>query len=101
LLWSLNGVTFESLTYLDGIHHTKEDYWEMFSISVDGDTCCGGGFDLELTTHFRDSQDSLFDWAETEFEAEFDLGASYVLSTYLSFTPAGVDDLIFGFAFTW
>jgi len=101
LLWSLNGVEFESLTYLDGIHHTKEDYWEMFRISVDGDTCCGGAFNFEVTTHFGDTHTSLFDWAETEFEAEFGLGESYVFSTYLSFTSAGVGDLIFGFVFSW
>ena len=95
-----NGVTFESLTYLDGIHHTKEDYWEMFSISVDGDTCCGGGFDFEVKTHFGTTT-SLFDWAETEFEAEFGLGESYVVNTYVSFIPAGIGGLTLGLSFTW
>ena len=101
LLCTLNGVEFESLTYLDGIHHTKENYWEMFRISVDGDTCCGGDFNFEVKTHFGATHTSLFDWAETEFEAEFGLGENYVFSTYLSFTTAGVGDLIFGFVFTW
>jgi hypothetical protein len=101
LLWSLNGVEFESLTYLDDIHYTKENYWEMFRISVDGDTCCGGSFDFEVKTHFGTTHTSLFDWAETEFEAEFGLGESYVFSTYMSFTSAGVNDLIFGFVFSW
>jgi hypothetical protein len=98
---SVNGITFESLTYLDDIHHTKEDYWEMFSFAVDGDTCCGGGFDFEVTTHFGKTHDALFDWAETEIEGEFGLGEGFLFNTYLSFTAGGIDDLILGFVFTW
>jgi hypothetical protein len=98
---SVNGITFESLSYLDDLHHTKNDYWEKLSIAVDGDTCCGGGFDVEITTHFGKAHDALFDWAETEIDAEFGVGASYVFSSYVSFTPAGVDELIFGIVFSW
>jgi len=98
---SLNGVKFESLTYLDDIHHTKANYWEMFRIEVDGDTCCGGGFDFEVTTHFGKTHATLFDWAETEFNGEFGFGENYVFSNYVSFTSAGIDELAFGVGVSW
>ena len=98
---SVDGVTFESLTYFDDIHHTKDNYWEMFSIAVDGDTCCGSRFYFKAATHFSKTSDSLFDWGETEFDLEFGLAESLLVNAYLSYTTAGVDDLILGFVVTW
>lgn len=96
-----NGITIEDLTYFDDIHHTKNDYWEMISISLDGDSCCGGGFDLEVATHFSRTSDMVFGWAETEFDARFGLGSNIFVDTYLSFTSEGVEELIIGLSTSW
>jgi len=101
LLCSVNGVEFESVTYLDDIHYTKEDYWEMFRISVDGATCCSGMFDFEITTHFGSTHTSLFDWAETEVETQLGLSENFSFSIYSSFTAAGTEELVFGCEVTW
>jgi len=97
----LNGVTVEDLTYLDDIHHTKEDYWEMIRISVDGDACCGGGFDFETTTHFRKNHTTLFDWAETSLEVEYDLGSNVTVGGYVEIVSTGLSDLIASLEVVW
>lgn len=101
LRYGMNGVTVESLTYLDDIHHTKEDYWEMFRIRVDGDMCCGGGFDFETSTHFSKDHMTLFDWAETELELELDWGTHTTFGGYVSFVTSGLSELILNIEVTW
>jgi len=95
------GVTIESLTYLDDIHHTREDYWEMIRIRVDGDACCGGGFDIDTSTHFSKDHTMLFDWAETDIRLAFDVGSDVTFETYAVFVPTGLDELIFGIEVSW
>jgi len=96
-----NGVTFESLSYLDDIHHTKEDYWEMIRISVDGDACCGGGFDVDIRTHFASTHTTIFDWAETSLDLEYDIGSNVTFGGYVEIIPTGVNDLRFSVEVTW
>jgi hypothetical protein len=101
LRYNVNGVTVESLSYLDDIHHTKEDYWEKFRVSVDGDTCCGGGFNFDTSTHFSKNHTTLFDWAETEIALELDVGYNVTFGGYAAFIPSGLSDLIFRVRVTW
>lgn len=56
-----NGVSFESLSYLDGMHRVKDTYWEKFVIKSTSDACCGGTLAFEVATYFQDTHSTLFD----------------------------------------
>ena len=96
-----NGVSFESLSYLDGIHHVKDTYWEKFVIKSTGDACCGGNIAFEVATYFQDTHTSLFDWAETDFELSIDITSAFTATTNIVIDTTGVTDLILGIEYSW
>jgi len=96
-----NGVSFESLTYLDGIHFVKDTYWEKFVIKSTGDACCEGRFTFEVATYFQDTHTTLFDWAETDVEASIRLTSAFTASTKIVIDTTGLTDVILGIAYIW
>lgn len=97
-----NGITFESLSYLDGIHHVKNTYWERFTIkSTGGDTCCGGKFTVEVSTYFTDTHTTLFDWAETDLGLSLGVSEGITLSTGIVVDTTGCTKWSGGFKVTW
>ena len=96
-----NGVSFESLSYLDGIHHVKDTYWEKFVIKNTGDACCGGNIAFEVATYFQETHTSLFDWAETDFELSIDITSAFTATTNIVIDTTGVTDLILGIEYSW
>lgn len=96
-----NGVSFESLSYLDGIHRVKDTYWEKFVIKSTGDACCGGKLTFEVATYFQDAHSTLFDWAETDFGLSIDITSAFTATTNIVIDTTGVTDLILGIEFTW
>ena len=96
-----NGVTFYSASSLDPSKNVDvtgdADYWEVFTITSEGDGCCGGFLDFSVSTYFSSSSAMLFDWGETD--AFFEFGISSNFSIRASFS-VDVDGLI-GFGLGW
>jgi hypothetical protein len=99
--YTWNGVSFESLSYLDDLHYVKDTYWERFTIKSVGDTCCGGRFEFSVSTYFDKTSLSLFDWAETEASISFGVTAALAIRFKVVVEPAGPEELVFGWLFSW
>jgi len=99
------GVTFSSYSSFDADHNEEltgnGDYWEVFTISSEADSCCGGGFSFALDTYFSCTSDALFDWAETDVSVEYGLGSNFTVSTGLNVTDLGFTEWTIGFCVTW
>lgn len=96
-----NGVSFESLSYLDSSHYVKENYWEKFVITSKGDTCCGGKLKFEVATYFQATHDTLFDWAETDIDLSIGLTSTFTASTGVEVDTRGFTKLVIAFKTTW
>jgi hypothetical protein len=97
-----DGVGFESLSYLDDLHHVKDTYWERFTIKSVGDTCCAGRFEFSVSAYFDKTSLSLFDLAETEASLSFGLtDALTVRLKAVIASQGGPEELVFGWLFSW
>ena len=97
-----DGVSFESLSYLDDLHHVKDTYWERVTIKSVGDTCCGGLFEFSVSAYFEKTSLSLFDLAETEASLSF--GLTDALTVRLKAVVAsqgGPEELVLGWLLSW
>ena len=97
-----DGVSFESLSYLDDLHHVKDTYWERFTIKSVGGTCCAGRFEFSVSAYFEETSSSLFDLAETEASLSF--GLTNALTIRLKAVVAsqvGPEELVFGWSLSW
>jgi len=102
ILQALGGVSFESLSYLDDLHHVKDTYWERFTIKSVGDTCCAGRFEFSVSAYFEEASSSLFDLAETEASLSFGLTDSLTIRLKaVVASQAGPEELVFGWRFSW
>jgi len=123
---SWNGVTLNALTVLDTVHYvitTPEygsvieeivealedgheyypDYWELFSIKVIGDGCCGGSYTFLANTYFDRTANNLFGWGMTHVEGRFPISSKLFLTVEIEVdddTP-GLDHFGFGFEVGW
>jgi hypothetical protein len=98
---SWNGLSFESLSYFDGIHRVKDTYWEKFTIKSTGDSCCGGKLSFDVFTYFQDTHTTLFDWAETKVELSIGLTSAFTGSTSIVVDMTGFTELKLGLKATW
>ena len=96
-----DGVSFESLSYLDGLHHVKDTYWERFTIKSTGDSCCGGNLVFETSTYFQDIHTTLFDWAETDIGISIGLGSGATISTSIIVDTTGFSEWKLGWKISW
>jgi hypothetical protein len=124
LTHSWNGVTVKELTVLDPSRYmitTPEygsmiasiaevvyngydyypDYWELFSIEVNQDGCCGGLTSFSANTYFDESANTLFDWAMTHVEGKFAISSKLVLTGLIEVDTMGLDQLGVGFELIW
>jgi len=99
--YNWDGVSFESLSYFDGLHRVKDTYWERFTIKSTGDSCCGGNLTFEVSTYFQDAHATLFDWAETDMEISIGLASNTTVSTSIVVDTTGIINWIIGFRVTW
>lgn len=78
-----NGVTFYSASSLDPSRNEDvtgdSDYWEVFTITSEGDACCGGLSDFSVSTYFLASSAWLFDWGATSAWFEFGITSNFRL----------------------
>jgi hypothetical protein len=96
-----DGVSFKSLSYLDGLHHVKDTYWEQFTIKSTSDSCCGGNFAFETSTYFQDTHTTLFDWAETDLDLSVGLGSGVTISTSIVVDTTGFSEWKIGWSISW
>jgi len=102
ILQAWDGVRFESLSYLDDLHHVKDTYWERVTVKSVGDTCCAGRFEFSVSAYFDKTSLSLFDLAETEASLSFGLtDALTVRLKAVVASQAGPEELVFGWRLTW
>ena len=103
ILQTWDGVSFESLSYLDDLHHVKDTYWERFTIkSVGGDACCAERIEFSVSAYFEKTGLSLFDLAETEASLSFGLtDALTIRLKAVVASQAGPEELVFGWSLSW
>lgn len=66
-------------------------YDEYFGVFIDGDSCCGGVFDVWIMNWFEDSQTGGFmDWAETVGNLSIGIGSNTTLNLKISLTAPGL-----------
>ena len=124
--YSWDGVMVQDLTVLDTGHYaitTEEygsviedkadalkhghdfypDYWEMFSIEVTGDGCCGGSYAFRTNTYFDKNATNLFGWGMTHIEAEFPINSQLFLSAEVEVDDdtLGLDHFGLGMSVSW
>jgi len=123
-IYSWDGVTVKDLTVLDTGHYaitTPEygsvieeitealedgheyyaDYWELISIEVIGDGCCGGSYTFLANTYFKCDSSSLFDWGMTHIEASMPISSNLFLSGEIEISTDGLDHFGFGVRVSW
>ena len=77
------------------------DYWEMYSIALTQDGCCGGLTGFLVNTYFDKDSTGIFDWALTHVEAEFAINPILFLTGLIELDTAGVNRFGFGFEVGW
>lgn len=96
------GSVIEEITEaLDNGHEYYPDYWELFSIEVTGDGCCGGEYTFLANTYFDKSSNSLFDWGMTYMAARIPIGPGFFFSFEMKVEPGSVDYIGFCFEVSW
>jgi len=82
-------------------HAFYPDYWEMFSIEVTGDGCCGGSYTFHANIYFKAGSASLFDWGMTHIEAKIPINAAFFLKSEVEVDTTGVDHIGMGISVSW
>ncbi|MEA3238395.1 MAG: hypothetical protein U9Q94_01210 [Candidatus Bipolaricaulota bacterium] len=82
-------------------HDFYPDYWEMFSIEVTGDGCCGGSYTFLANTYFNKNVTSLFDWGMTHIEATMPINTDLFLNEEVEVDTIGVDHVGLGMSLSW
>jgi hypothetical protein len=77
------------------------EYWEVFTITNNTDSCCGGGLEFSVSTYFSCDSTALFDWGETDVDVSVGIGSNFTLSTGLLVDTTGLKEWTLGFAVTW
>jgi len=84
-------------------HDFYPDYWEMFSLKVTGDGCCGGSYAFRTNTYFDKNATNLFGWGMTHIEAEFPINSQLFLSAEVEVDDdtLGLDHFGLGMSVRW
>jgi len=96
------GSALESLAdAIDGGHAYYADYWELLSLLIDGEACCGGRYALRIDTYFEQGAGGIFGWGMTEVEGTVGIGRATELTLALQLDAGGLETLSIGFGLTW
>ena len=82
-------------------HNFYPDYWELFSIEVTGDGCCGGSYTFLANTYFDANSSSLFDWGMTHIEATLPINSFLFLNSEIEIDSTSVEHLGLGISVSW
>jgi len=103
--WALNGTMktwgFTSTGGLSWSCIYNEAYDEFFGIVIDGDSCCGGAFNVGIYNFFDTSESTLFAWQETLASLSVGVGTNTSVQFGLSLMNDGVNWFTLGATFTW
>jgi len=77
------------------------NYWELLSIEVVRDGCCGGSNRFLANTYFNKEETALLGWGMTCLEADVAVNSTISLSTQLEVSTNGVQYLGFGVEVSW
>jgi len=98
----VGAVTFEGISYLDGTHKLNGKYWEMYSLSINEENCCGPA-SATLKVYFLEGGIGLFDIGLFEGAFSLELGESITIDT--SFTwdieAGALEELTLSFEMSW
>ena len=81
-------------------HEYYAEYWELLSIEVDGEACCGGRYRLLINNYFIPSG-GLFDWGMTCVEASAGIVSNETLGVFVKIDNVGFDRFGFRLTFDW
>jgi len=96
------GSKIEEITEaLEDGHEYYPDYWELFSIAVTGDGCCGGSYNFHANTYFNKNTTALFGWGMTHIEATIPINSVIFLTGQVEADTSGFDHFGFGFKVGW
>ena len=96
------GSVIEEITMaIDNGHDFYPDYWELFSIEVTEDGCCGGSQSFLVNTYFERTSTALFDWGMVHAEAVLPIGSIFSLTGAVEATTSGLDHFALGFKVGW
>jgi hypothetical protein len=122
--YSANGVTVKELTVFDtgryaittpeygsvieeiaealeDGHEYYAEYWEMFSIEVVRDGCCGGTNRFLANVYFEQDAGGIFGWGMMHFEGEVAISSTISLSGQLEVSVDGLEYFGFGVEVSW
>jgi len=78
---------------------------EFFGISIDGDSCCGGGFDVDLYNFLYAGGDAgefgIFGWVGSYAAVSVDIGTAFTIGASTTVSYNGMEELCFNFGFSW
>jgi len=77
------------------------DYWELYSIEVTQDGCCGGLTSLLANTYFGTSDTGIFGWTMTHVEAKYAISSTLLLTMLAELDNDGIDHFGFGVEVSW
>jgi len=77
------------------------DYWELLSIAVTGNDCCGGSYSFLASAYFDEAASSLFDWAMLHVEASIPLTTQVGITLGMETKPSGTDSIALGMSISW
>ena len=77
------------------------DYWELLSVAVTGDGCCGESFSFLANTYLDNASTSLFDWAMVYVEASVPLAPQVGFTLRMEAKPSGIDYIALGVSVGW
>jgi hypothetical protein len=86
---------------LEAGYNFYPDYWELLSITVADDACCGESFSFLANAYFDPASSSLFDWAMLHIEASIPLAAQVDITLGMEIKPAGTQYIAFGVVIDW
>ena len=82
-------------------HEFYADYWELVSVEVRQDGCCGGITSFLANTYFDRDAGGIFGWGVTHVALEAALSSGIFLTGRMEVDAAGLDHVGFGVALRW
>jgi len=100
---TIGGVDFYALSMFDEDGVDGDGlYWEVYSIDVGADACCGGVFEFSLDMYFDDGQATLFEVALIDADMKVNVTTQFAFTMGLEVdVTAGFTEWCLGFEVIW
>ena len=97
----VGSVIEEIVEAIENGHDYYADYWELLSIEVIRDGCCGGTNRFLANTYFNKDETALFGWGMTYIEGNIAISSTISLSTHIEASSDGADSFGLGAEVSW